>query len=310
MYNILQLIEILAPLSLLILLGFIIKKRNLITEETTIMMNKVVFVIFLPSLIFYNLYKADVEDLFNWSVISFAVVFTVAIFILSLTIIPLMEKANSKRSVLIQGIFRSNIVLLGLPIATELCGASGTAMVTLIVSVITPIYNVLAVLCFEIFDKGKFSIKRILKNILKNPLIIASVLGLGALYLNIQLPYVLDKFLSDIAKIATPLALILLGGYFEIRQSEFRLIIIGVFGRLIFAPGLCIAGSMLMGFRGVELVSLMAVSCTPIAVSSFSMAWELNGDAALASDLFVYSTVASAITIPGWIFLVQRLGLL
>jgi len=309
MQNILHLIEALAPLLFLILLGFIIKKSKLITKETTISMNKVVFSVFLPTLIFYNLYKADAEEIFNWPVVFFAVAFTVAIFLLSLIIIPVMEKQNSKRSVLIQCVFRSNMLLLGLPIATELCGAAGTAMVTLIISVVTPIYNILAVLCFEIFDNSNFSIKRAFINILKNPLIIASVLGLGALFLNIQLPYICDRFLSDIAKIATPLALILLGGYFEIRHSEFRLIIIGLFGRLIIAPGLCIAGSILMGFRGVELISLMAVSCTPTAVSSFTMASELRGDTALASDLFIYGTVASVITIPGWIYLVQRLGL-
>lgn len=310
MGNILYPLEALAPLSFLIILGFIIKKLKLITKETTLAMNKVVFIIFLPALVFYNLYQADTEQIFNGPVILYAVVFTVTIFILLLIIIPFIEKENSRRSVLIQGIFRSNMVLLGIPIVTELCGAAGAATITFIISVVTPVYNVLAVICFEIFDKCKFSLKRVLMSILKNPLIIASALGVGALLLKIQLPDICDKFISDVAKIATPLALILLGGFFEIRHSELRLIIIGLLGRLILVPGLCITGAILLGFRGAELISLMAASCTPAAVSSFSMACELKGDTALASDLVIYGTAASAVTIVGWIYLIQGLGFL
>lgn len=309
MQNIFSIIKVLVSLSLLILLGFVIKKCKLITDESTRSMNKVVFNVFLPALVFYNLYQAEVERILNWSVISYAAVFTILIFGLSLLLVPVIENENSKRSVLIHGIFRSNAVLLGLPIVTELFGADGRSLMTLIISVITPLYNILAVLCFEIFHKQQFNLKRAAFSILKNPLIIASVLGLGTLFLGIDLPNIFDKFLFDVAKIATPLALILLGGYFEIRHSERRLIIFGLFGRLILAPAICLAGSLLLGFRDLELITLMIVSCTPVAVSSFSMAWELHGDAALASDFFIYSTIVSAFTIPGWIILVQKMSI-
>ncbi len=308
MVNILHIIEVLAPLSFLIILGFIINKGNLITKNTTIKMNKVVFSIFLPTLIFYNLYTAKIQQIFNWTVIIFAGVFTIVVFLFSLIIIPLIENENSKRSVLIHCVFRGNIVLLGLPIVTELYGFEGTALVTLIISVVTPLYNVLAVLCFEIFNKSEFNLKRASINIFKNPLIIASILGLVALFIDLQLPYIVEKFLSDIARTASPLALILLGGYFEIRHSEFRLIVIGLIGRLVLVPLLCIVGSILMGFKGVELISLLVLSCTPTAVSTFAMTSELEGDTSLASDLYIYSTIASAITIPGWIFLAQSFG--
>lgn len=300
--------ETLAPLWILILLGFIINRGKLITKKTTHSMNKVVFSVFLPVLVFYNLYKADVEKISNWPVIFYAVIFTVVIFVLSLIIIPLLEKDNSKRSVLIQCIFRANVVLLGLPIATELGGSAAATLVTLIISIITPLYNILAVICFELFNGSELSFKRAFINILKNPLFIASILGLSVLMLNIRLPIIIEKSLSNIAIIATPLALILLGSHIEIRFSTFKHIFIGLFGRLIIAPGLCIAGSLLMGFRSVELIALMALGFTPTAVSSYIMACELNGDATLASDLFVYSTIGSALSIPGWIYLIQRFG--
>ena len=136
-------------------------------------------------------------------------------FLLLICIVPLLEKDNAKRGVMVQAMFRSNFVLFGLPVAISLCGEDRIGTTSLLLGIIIPIYNVLAVITLELFRGGRPSVKKILIGIMTNPLIIASVLGVGAYIWKIDLPYAIEKTVVDIGKVATPLSLMALGGEFR-----------------------------------------------------------------------------------------------
>lgn len=317
MQNLLLPVKAILPLALLVSLGYLLKKLRLLAPQTLTAMNRISFNVFIPCMIFYNLYSADASQAFNGPVIGYAAGTIVLAFLLLLALVPLFVKDNTKRSVMVQGIARSNILLMGVPVVAQICsqiGLGGTenlGLISLIVAVVAPINNVFAIFAFGLFRDERLNTGKMLLSIVKNPLIIASAAGVVMLLLGVKPPEVLDEFVGSIARIATPLALILLGGFIDFKAAagRMRYILFAATGKLIVIPALMMTGAVLLGFRGLELISLLPIYCTPTAVVSFTMAEQLGGDSDLAGHIVIFSTAASAVTMVGWIFLMRELAL-
>lgn len=310
MENIILSLNVVLPLFLTVSLGYFIKRIKLIDEHTLKVMNNVTFKIFLPTLLFYNVYKTNLDGALNIKLMIFAPCSIIISCIFMCIIIPLIEKENKRRGVLIQTIFRSNFVLFGIPVVVSLFGDNAVGITSLLIAVVVPTFNFLAVIVLELFRGGSINIKAIIIGIIKNPLIISSALGLLALLINIKLPNFIESAMQDVSQIATPLALIILGGSFEFSRlkGNIRNILIGVFGRLVLIPSIFIPISIVMGFRDIELASVLIMFSAPTAVSSFTMAEQMDADSELAGQLVVFTTAISIVTIFLWILLIKELG--
>lgn len=308
MENLIISINVVLPLFLLIALGYGLKRIRMYDEVTLKTLNKLVFKVFLPVYLFHSIYSADLSDVFDIKVILFAIAGLLIWFLLLMFIVPRLEKEDAKRGVMIQGMFRSNFVLFGLPVAISLCGEEKIGMTSLLLGIIVPIYNVLAVITLEIFRGGKPSFKKIVLGILKNPLIIASVLGVGMYLLKIELPYTIEKTVVDIGRIATPLALIALGGGFEFHKvkGDIKQLMVSVVGKLIISPLFMVTVAVLLGFRNEILVPILLMSGAPTAVSSYTMAEQMGGDGELAGEIVVFTTGISILTIFLWVFVLKQ----
>ncbi|MFA5514561.1 MAG: AEC family transporter, partial [Sphaerochaetaceae bacterium] len=180
----------------------------------------------------------------------------------------------------------------------------------LLIAILTPLFNINSIIALELFKDEKTHHLKIIKNIVTNPIIIGGVLGLLFPLLNIKLPIFFEKFLADIASITTTLALIVLGAYvtYSSVKENFSLLLTGLLFRLIIVPFVGITISILLGFRGLELVLLLSIFATPTAVNSFALAQKLKGDVDLAGQLVVFSTTFSLITLFFWISSLMALG--
>lgn len=303
------------------ILGFAIKKINLINDVTVKQVNNVIFRVLLPVMLFKNIYESDINKAFNPRLVIYAVVTIVIIIIALFIIIPIIEKDNKKRGALIQGIFRSNFAILGLPVTESLLSqsiisesaAAGIATVSVLIAVIVPLYNFAAVITLEIFNSKKFQFMKMLKNIITNPLIIASVLGIVISSLNITFPSVIESSIKSISSITTPLALVVLGASIQFKTiaGNIKQILIGIIGKLIIVPALGIfIGAYVFNFTGVELIALLALFASPAAVSSFTMAQQMGSDADLAGQLVMISTAGCVFTVFMWIYIIIEVGLL
>ena len=299
------------PIFVLVGLGFALKKIKIFNDGTLSTMTSATFKVFFPVMIFNNLYNATIKQALNLPVMLFSAAFVVISFGLAVLIVPHITKDNAKRSTLIQGLFRSNTLMLGVPVITALCGSASAGLMTLVIAVVVPLYNTLGVIVMELYGGKRVSYRKTILSILKNPLVIGSLLGIAALFIDFKLPYIIEKPLASIAGIAAPLALILLGGYikFDTIKDSAKLIVIGVVGRLLIVPAIFLTATILLGLRGVELATLMGVVCAPTAVSTFIMAQSMNGDASLAVNLVVAGTTASSVSIFFWIFLLKQLAM-
>lgn len=298
------------PMCLVMALGYGTRRLGWIRREEIFAINKIAFRIFLPCLLYYNVYCSDLSGSFDPLLMAYAVGGVLLTFGLSLGYTLLTEKLPERRGVMIQGMFRSNYVIMGIPVATALLGADQLGTVSILIAVVVPLFNMLSVIVLEVFRGQKPKPLHILGQIAKNPLVIGSVLGILTLAAGIRLPHILEQTIQNISAIASPLQLFLLGAFFQfsgLKTYRRELVTVSA-AKLIVAPGLFLGLGALLGFRGVAFVSLIGVFASPTAVNSFTMAQQMGGDAELAGDIVVTTSAVSIPTMFLWIFLFKSLG--
>lgn len=311
MENLILSINVVAPICLLLALGYAVKQLGLFDDHTVSQMNSVAFKTFFSVMMFQNIYTTEIADAFNPMLLAYALGAVLLSFGVASAVVPIIEKDNAKRGVMVQGIFRSNFVLFGVPVAGSLIGSTGLGATSILIAIIVPTFNILAIIILEFYRGGKVNIKNILLGISKNPLVLGGVTGGLALALNIQLPEFLAKTVSDIAGITSPLALFLLGASFEFSaiKGNLRNIIIAVGGKLVLVPLIFLPIAISLGFRDLELVSLLVLFASPTAVSSHTMAINMGGDGELAGQIVVFTSCLSVLTMFFWIFTLKTMGL-
>ncbi len=310
MNNLTVCINAVLPIFIIICIGYFCRQIGMLEEKDIIKFNSVAFRVFLPVLLFNNIYTSDISSAFRPKLILFSLICVFLAFFSGLLYAVKCIKERPKKGVVIQGIYRSNTAIIGLPLAISLTQGGDVSCVAVLSAVMVPVFNVLAVVSLEIFGSRKADYKDILKNIAKNPLIIGSMLGIIAMLLKIKLPTAVEKVLKDMSGVASPLQLFLLGAFLQISgmKKNIRELIVVNLGKLILVPGLVFLAAILLGFRGIEIVALIAIFATSTAVNSFTMAQQMNGDAELAGEIVVTTSFFCSFTIFGWSLLLKTLG--
>lgn len=300
------------PIFLSVALGYLLRVCRVWGEPTISKVNSLVFRVFLPIHVFLSVYQSDFHTVFNVKLVGFICLSIAGLFLFLSLLIPLIEKNPKRRGVMVQGILRSNFVILGMPLVASVFGAAGSALAAAMITFVIPLFNVLSVVTLEINRSAKPNVFRILLGILKNPLIIASVLAVLLQTFGLRLPELLTGTMADWAKIATPLALVALGGSFQFSKIRggVRQLVTSVIGRLVVVPAIFVGLGVLFGFRGAELLLIGVIFGAPTAVSSFPMAQEQGGDGELAGQIVVFTSVLSVFSLFGLIFVLKTLALI
>ena len=328
------------PLIALIVLGYLLKKIGFLNDNFLNTGNKLVFKVLLPALLFYNVYNIQSIGNINWGFVLYAVCAVFAIFALAMVLVPLFVKDRGQCGVVIQGIFRSNFALIGVPLASELFGAEGAAAASVLSAFTIPLFNVLAVVALSVYhnslpqmDGGKKQspIKKAFISAITNPLILSVFAGLvvlliRALFVQLGWTFRLKSFqlfgqevtfvykaLQYVANTATPISLIVLGGKFVFSAVKrlWKPIVATTLLRCVAVPtlGLLMAYLLVPSLQGQHFAAYIAVFGTPTAVSSAIMAKEMGGDDQLASQIVVWTTLLSAFTIFVEIVVLRSVGI-
>ena len=309
--NFIVAVSAVVPMFCLMAIGAFVKYQKWLSDEELNHMNRMVFRVFFCCMMFHSIYTTDLASTFRPKLMLFGACGVLVIFTLLMLIVPRIEKDNRRRGVIVQAIFRSNFVLMGIPIVTNIFGDQNIATATMMIAVIIPMYNILAVLALETFRGGKFSLLPIVKGIFKNPMILGGLAGALLLNFGVHVPAPILKPIGQISAATTPVALIILGASFKFGSTHEhrRQLFACVFGRLILVPSIMLSVAILLGFRGIDFVTLIAIFGTPCAVVSFAMAQQMGGDADLAGNCVVFTSALSCFTIFCWILLFKTLGI-
>ena len=277
--------------------------------------NAIVFKIFLPCMLFYNVYQSDIgaEIHSRIKLCIWAAGGLLILFVLLCLIVPKVVKQENQQGVVIQGIFRSNYVIFGVAVVQNMYGVKSTTTAAILSAILVPMYNFLAVVALSIFgEKRETDWKKIILDIVKNPLIISSVLGIIFSLLGIRLPTAVDTTVQDLAKLSTPIAFMILGGDLDFSKVRGNLKVASVVLtiKLVILPLIMIPMIVMMGYRDADLLSGLLAYQTPVAVSSYIMAQQAGADGQLAGQLVVFSSVLSIFTLFVTILILRTIGLL
>ena len=302
-----------APLLILLGVGFLAVRLKLADRPLMERINTLNFKLFFPFLMFNNVYNAKPENMPSVKLMVTGAVSVILLVILLLLVVPKIVKENPRRGVVIQGIFRSNFIIYGLPLTTSVFGTEKSSVCGMMILIMVSLFNILGVIVLELFrEGGKVRIKPLLLGIVKNPLLQGCVAGLLFYLFRIQLPKFIASPVSNLANLATTLALVVLGAnlrFDELKQHA-KTVSIVLAIRLVLLPLVMVPFGWLIGLRGGELFLILMIFGTPVATSSYPMAENMGGDGPLAGQLVFVSTVASLFTLFAFIFAMSSLGLL
>lgn len=313
MENFLLALNVVFPMFFLMMLGVILKRIKMVDERSLTVMNSLIFRVFMSTLLFLSVYNIGDLSAFsakNLKLMLYAFVSILVVLVLAWLIFVRLIADKKRLAVMIQGVYRGNFILFGLAIAGSLYGDAGLGIVSILTVVTIPTFNILAVIILEYYSGKEISRKKLIKQVSKNPLVIATVIGILFLASGIKLPKPIYKSLNDISKIATPLAFIVLGAELKFGNMlrNIKYLIFVDFLKLVVNPLISISIGKMLGFQGAEIVALLAMTACPTAVSSFTMAKEMNVDGYLAGEIVATTSLVSIATIFCWILILKSLA--
>lgn len=310
MQNFILTLEIILPIFLLMVVGQVCRRGKLVTTDSLSIMNKLVFRIFLPCSLANSIASVDPSDMPDLTAMLFCAVSACVICLGGFLIIPRLVKENNRRGVLIQGLYRSNYAIFGLPLAQAIYPEGDGGIAAIMVLATVPVFNVLAVFTLETYREGKFHIGKVLLGVLKNPLIWGCFAGMVMMFLPFDLPSFAVETVQKLGSIASPFALFVLGASLDMSKvgGNLKALVGGVGARLVLVPLVFLTAAYLLGFRGPTFSALMIAFGSPCAVSSYTMAAQMGGDEDLASQLVLFSTVFSSVTMFLLIFTGKTIG--
>ena len=300
------------PLLLLMSAGFLCRKIGLLSDQLVKGVNQLVFKVFLPFSLCTSVMNTPYDTAMPWDVFLFITLGLLLEFGLLFLLVPRIEKDRAKVGVMIQGMGRANYAFFGIPLVAMLFPGQDTSLASLLVIASVPVYNVMSVVALCVYGEGKIKPGRVVLNILKNPLIISSVLGYIFWLLRFQPPAFLKTTMNDLGKVATPLALFTLGGAitFSSAKNHLRQLLIVIPWRLVLSPLAAILIGALLGIRGIPMASAFIAFGAPTAVSSYPMAQQMGGDGELAAEIVAVSSTLCIVTTFLFVFLMKTTALI
>lgn len=301
------------PIFLMMLLGMLFRKLGWMDEVFAAKMNKFVFLVPLPVLLFEQLATVDFSEVWDIKFILFCFVVT-AISITISTLISLLWKDRSVKGEFIQATYRSSAALLGIAFIQNIYGTAGMAPLMIIGSV--PLYNIMAVVVLSVFKPGNNSfdkalVKKTLKGIATNPIIIGIVAGFVWSAFKLPMPSILHKTVSSIGATATPMGLMSMGATFEMKKatSKMKPTLVAVFMKLVGFCAIFLPMAALLGFRNEELIAILVMLGSATTVSCFVMARNMGHEGTLSSGVIMMTTLLSAFTLTMWLDVLRSFGL-
>lgn len=291
------------PIFLTMILGLFFRKVGILDESFTSKMNKFVFKIALPVLLFQDLSDSDFSAVWDIKFVLFCF-FATLLSILAVWGLSHLLKERSARGEFIQAAYRSSAAILGIAFIQNIYGNSGMAPLMIISSV--PLYNIMAVVVLAVFGPEREEItadfvKKTAKNIVTNPIILGIAAGLLWSVLRIPKPVILQKTVQNIAVLATPLGLIAMGASFEAKSAAKNI-------RPSIAAAVFLPIAVILGFRQEKLVAILVMLGSATTVSSFIMAKNMGHEGSLTANTVMLTTCGSAFTLTFWLYLMKTLA--
>jgi len=314
MENFIYSINVTMPIFLVMVIGYILKQIGMLNDNFVTVANKFNFKVTLPFMLFKDIAGVDIKAVFDIKYVLFCAIVSTICFWVVWGTAKLLVRDKTIRGAFVQSSFRGSAAVMGLAFIQNIYGSS--AMGPLMIVSAVPLYNIFSVivLTFEANDSTgidkKAKIRQAGINICKNPIILSILAGLIVGLLGIQFPTLVNKMVSNVAQMATPLALITIGAGFEGRKALAKIAptMAASTIKLVLQPLVFLPVAAWMGFSGEKMIAILIMLASPTTPSCYIMAKSMNNDEVLTASVIVTTTLMAAFTLTGWIFLLKTLG--
>lgn len=314
MENFIYSINVTIPIFLVMVIGYILKQIGMLNDNFVTVANKFNFKVTLPFMLFKDIAGVDIKAVFDIKYVLFCAIVSTICFWVVWGTAKLLVRDKTIRGAFVQSSFRGSAAVMGLAFIQNIYGSS--AMGPLMIVSAVPLYNIFSVivLTFEANDSTgidkKAKIRQAGINICKNPIILSILAGLIVGLLEIQFPTLVNKTVSNVAQMATPLALITIGAGFEGRKALAKIAptMAASMIKLVLQPLVFLPVAAWMGFSGEKMIAILIMLASPTTPSCYIMAKSMNNDEVLTASVIVTTTLMAAFTLTGWIFLLKTLG--
>ena len=305
------------PLFVYMFIGMTARRAGLLDEQTCSSMNAFNFKVLFAVNMFRNVFTARESfsaDSFGYLAVS--VGYTLLVFAVFYIVVPLLWKERPRASSVIQGCYRGNSMLFAIPVVETLCGVENSAVASMCVSIVVPVYNILAVILFETMRGNRVEIGPLIKSIFRNPLIIGAIAGgiaaAASSLTGYDIPKTIMTPVSVLSSMNSPLSLILLGAGLDLGsvRKDLKDLAFVCFMKLIAVPAGIALICMALGYSGIPFISLFAIFCVPTAVSSYPMAEQMGGDGPFSAEVIASTSLFSLVTVFVWVACLQAAGMI
>ena len=295
------------PLFIMIAFGYFMRKVNILTEGFLKAADKFNFIVTLPVLLFTDLSQADFVQAFDLKFLLFCAGATSAVFWGVWGVARFVIKDRALQGEFVQAAYRSSTAVLGIALIQNIYGSSSMSGMMILGAV--PLYNIYAVLLLQATspDGKKGNIKKTLISVITNPILLGVVLGLVSSLIGIHYPKVISSSLNYLARMATPLALICIGGEFNFRsaRSVLKYSVAASALKIFISPVIFMTIAILMGFRNEALVAIFVMLAGATTPSAYIMARQYGHEGMLTASAVVITTLGSILTLTLFVFLLK-----
>lgn len=314
MENLIFSLNVTVPVFAMIILGMLFKKIGIIDDVFASRMNKFVFLIPLPVLLFKDLATLDFNTIWDTKFVLFCFFITI-LCILIVTLLSFLLKNKQNQGEFIQASYRSSAALLGIALIQNVYGKATMAPLMIIGSV--PLYNIMAVVVLSFFSPERKGLSKevwlkTIKGILTNPILIGIVVGILWSLLHLPMPTMLDKTVTSIGNVATPLGLMAMGATFNYKEAlgDLKPALCASFIKLFGFCAMFLPLAIYLGFQGEQLIAILVMLGSATTVSCFVMAKNMGHTGILTSTVVMLTTIFSGFSITMWLYILKGMGLL
>lgn len=303
--------RVVVPMAIMVFIGVLLRIFQITDKDTMKKVDKITYNLLMPTLMFYNIYKTDFTQLKNVGFILYGAAGLTVLFGFALTLVPKFIRNRATAAAYGQAVIRPNYILFGAAVAQSIYGEGNIGLISLMAAVAVPLFNSYSAIVLEAGRHGMASPKKLLKAVVTNPTLIATIFGLLVNLIGLRIPDLLVGVVKDISGLTTPISFLSIGVTLTLNALDKKMELFSALTlRLVIIPLIFVMGGVFLGFRGQELCALLVLFAAPVAVSSYPMAVAMDADGDFAAQMVAVSTLACLPTIFLWTYILNMLQLL
>ena len=302
------------PLFLVMVVGWFFKNKRLISDEFVNVSNKLNFNVTLVCLLFLDMKDCGIKENFDGKYVLYCFVVTFVCIVATWIGARIFVKDKSAIAEFVQGSYRGSAAVLGMALIANVAGDTGMGPIMIVGAV--PLYNIFAViiLAVESPDDKEKNLKELarkaVKGVCTNPIILSLFAGMIFSFFEWDFPQIVNKTMSSIASLTTPLALLCIGASFKGKAAIKMLgpTVVATLIKLVIQPLVFLPIAAKLGFGVAEMAAVLIMLGAPTTPSCYIMAKNMGHEGTLTASIVALTTLLSAFTVTFWVFFMKTFG--